>query len=55
MQVLKQNLFYYRESIIRKKKNCQIRVKHTLISDVQFKIIFPNATTKSKSFALLRP
>ena len=36
-------------------KNCEIYVKHTPISDVQFKIIFPNATTKLKLFALLKP
>ena len=36
-------------------KNCQIHVKHTLISDENFEIEFPNATSQSKSFALLRP
>ena len=35
-------------------KNYQIHVKNTLTSDVQFKIKFHNANTKSKSFALLR-
>ena len=43
---------FWKKSTIQ--KNYEIRVKYrpTLISNIQFKIIFPNTTTQLKSFAL---
>ena len=41
---------FWKKSTIQ--KNYEIHVKYMLISNIQFKIIFPNTTTQLKSFAL---